>query len=74
MKKSVALLFGIKFEGIQAGDALNEEIDIIINDIEAFVEGLPGNEETESVAYTISLLAEFCKEWAAAYPILATMA
>ena len=52
MEKSVALLFRYKFGGVQAGDTLNEEIDIIIDEIEAFVEIFPGNEETEGATYT----------------------
>ena len=51
MEKSVTLLFGIKFGGVQAGDTLNEEIDIIIDETEAFVERFSRNEEAEGVTY-----------------------
>ena len=51
MEKSVALLFGIKLGGVQAGDTLNEEIDIIVDEIQAFVEGCSRNEETEGITY-----------------------
>ena len=51
MEKSVTLLFGIKLGCLQAGDTLNEEIDIIIDEIEACVEGFSGNERTEAGTY-----------------------
>ena len=51
MEKSVALLLGINFGGVQAEDTLDKEIDIIVDKIQAFVEGLPRNEETEGGTY-----------------------
>ena len=52
MEKSVAFLFGINLGGVQARDTLNEDIDIIVDEIQAFVEGFPRNEETEEGTYS----------------------